>query len=128
MVSGGFNFKIIKSFIPIFFEESNVLNNILKQNYDLKSNECDISSPISMATMEMIGKTALGVKFNAQNGGRHRFVENLQTAMIVRECCYIIILLFIHFKYQSLPIILGMGIQNYTSMVFEQNIIPAFIS
>ncbi|XP_026809782.1 cytochrome P450 4C1-like isoform X1 [Rhopalosiphum maidis] len=85
MVSGGFNFKIIKSFIPIFYEESNVLNNILKQNYDLKSNECDISSPISMATMEMIGKTALGVKFYAQNGGRHRFVENLQTAMIAWE-------------------------------------------
>lgn len=87
MVSGGFNFTIIKSFIPIFYEESNVLNNILTQKYDLKSNECDISVPVSMATMEMIGKTALGVKLNAQNGGRHRFVENLQTAMHVSKCC-----------------------------------------
>ncbi|KAF0770087.1 cytochrome P450 4C1-like [Aphis craccivora] len=85
MVSGGFNFKIIKSFIPIFYEESNVLSDILKQKYNIKSNECDISTPISMATMEMIGKTALGVKFNAQNGGRHRFVENLQTAMTAWE-------------------------------------------
>jgi hypothetical protein len=38
-----------------------------------------------MATMEMIGKTALDVKFNAQNGGHHRFVENLQTTMTVRN-------------------------------------------
>lgn len=87
MVSGGFNFTIIKSFLPIFFEESNVLDDILKQKYDLKSKECDISVPVSMATMEMIGKTALGVQFNAQNGGRHRFVENLQTAMLVSNCC-----------------------------------------
>ncbi|XP_001948141.4 cytochrome P450 4C1-like [Acyrthosiphon pisum] len=81
MVSGGFNFTITKSFIPIFYEESNVLDDILKQKCDLKSNECDISVPVSMATMEIIGRTALGVKFNAQNGGRHRFVENLQTVM-----------------------------------------------
>lgn len=84
MVSGGFNFTIIKSFIPIFFEEANVLSNILRTKCaESKSNDCDISNPVSMATMEMIGKTALGVKFNAQNGGCHRFVENLQTAMLV---------------------------------------------
>lgn len=35
--------------------------------------------------MEMIGKTSLGVQFNAQNGGHHRFVENLQTTMRVRN-------------------------------------------
>lgn len=86
MVTGGFNFTIIKSFIPIFYEEANVLNEILQKNRDLESNECDISNPVSMATMEMIGKTALGVKLNAQNGGRHRFVENLQTAMLVSIC------------------------------------------
>jgi len=33
--------------------------------------------------MEMIGKTALGVTFNAQKGGCNRFVENLLTAMHV---------------------------------------------
>lgn len=83
MVTGGFNFTIIKSFVPTFYEEANVLNEILQKKCDLESNECDISVPVSMATMEMIGKTALGVKFNAQNGGSHRFVENLQTAMHV---------------------------------------------
>lgn len=84
MVSGGFSFTIIKSFIPIFCEEASVLSNILRAKCaDSKSDGCDISNPVSMATMEMIGKTALGVTFNAQNGGRHRFVENLQTAMLV---------------------------------------------
>jgi len=86
MVTGGFNFTIIKSFIPIFYEEANVLNEILQKKRDGDTNECDISNPVSMATMEMIGKTALGVKLNAQNGGRHRFVENLQTAMLVSIC------------------------------------------
>ncbi|XP_025418931.1 cytochrome P450 4C1-like isoform X2 [Sipha flava] len=85
MVSEGFSFPIIKSFIPIFHEEANVLEKILQNKCDSVSNECDISVPISMATMEMIGKTALGVQFNAQYYGHHRFVENLQTAMLTWE-------------------------------------------
>lgn len=85
MVSGGFNYTIIKSFIPIFYEEANVLSKILQNKREPKSNDCDISIPVSMATMEMIGRTALGVTFNAQNSGRHLFVENLQIAMHVRK-------------------------------------------
>lgn len=88
MVSKGFSFTILKSFIPIFFEEANVLANVLQEKCDLKSNECDVSVPVSMATMEMIGRTALGVTFNAQKGGRNRFVENLQTAMHVYNLCF----------------------------------------
>lgn len=89
MVSGGFTIPVIKSFIPIFYEEANVLNNILQTKCaDSKSNDCDISSPISMATMEMIGKTALGVQFNAQKSKYHRFVENLLTAMAVSVNLY----------------------------------------
>lgn len=83
MVSGGLSFAMIKSFIPIFYEEANVLSKILYKKCDLKSKECDISIPICMATMEMIGKTAFGIKFNAHNGNRHRFIDNLQTALHV---------------------------------------------
>lgn len=83
MVSGGFSFTIIKSFIPIFYYEAQVLSDILQKSVDSSSNSCDISDPIGMATMEMIGKTALDVTFNAQNGGHHPFVENLKTAMFV---------------------------------------------
>lgn len=83
MVSSGFNFTIIKSFIPIFYEEANVLSKMLRKKSDSESSECDISIPVSMATMEMIGRTALGVKFNAQSGGHHKFVENVFTAMNV---------------------------------------------
>lgn len=85
MVSGGLSFSILKSFIPIFYEEANVLNKILQKKRNLKSNDCDISIPICMATLEMIGKTALDVTFNAQNGDRHLFVENLQTALHVSK-------------------------------------------
>jgi len=85
MVIKGFNFTPTKSFIPIFYHEANVLAEILQEKCVLKSNECNISGPVSMATMEMIGKTALGVTFNAQTGGCNQFVEHLQTAMHV---CY----------------------------------------
>lgn len=94
MVSEGFNFSIIKSFISIFHEEANVLAEILQKKRDVLSNECDISVPISMATMEIIGRTALGVKFNAQNYGNHRFVENLQTAMLVSNYINEIVYIF----------------------------------
>jgi len=83
IVLAGFNFSTIKSFIPIFYKEASILTEILqKKCYSILS-ECDISIPISMATMDMIGKTALGVHFNAQKGGRNQFVENLHTAMHV---------------------------------------------
>lgn len=83
MLTKGFSFKLLKAFIPIFYEEALVLAEILRDKSDSTSKECDISGPVSMATMEMIGKTALGVTFNAQKGGSNRFVENLLTAMHV---------------------------------------------
>lgn len=83
MVSEGLNFTVIKSFIPIFYEEANVLADVLQKNCDFKSKECNISVPVSMATMEIIGKTAMGVTFNAQKGGCNQFVSNLQTIMHV---------------------------------------------
>ncbi|XP_026805956.1 cytochrome P450 4C1-like [Rhopalosiphum maidis] len=81
LLTKGFSFKLLKAFIPIFYEEALVLAQILRDKSDSTSKECDISGPVSMATMEMIGKTALGVTFNAQKGGSNRFVENLLTAM-----------------------------------------------
>lgn len=86
-MSGGLRFTVIKSFIPIFFDEALVLNKIFRKKCDLNSNECEISIPISMATMEMIGRTAFGVKFNAQIDNSHRFVDNLHTALSVL-CIY----------------------------------------
>jgi len=88
IVSGGLNFSIIKSFIQIFFEEANDLAEILQMNCNLKTNDCNISNFVSLATMEMIGRSSLGVTFNAQKGGRNRFIENLQTAMHVRCISY----------------------------------------
>lgn len=85
-VSGGLRFTVIKSFIPIFYGEAVVLNKVLHTKCDLSSKECEISIPISMATMEMIGRTAFGVKFNAQTDNSHRFVENLHTALSVSIC------------------------------------------
>lgn len=85
MVIKGLNFTLLKSYVSIFFKEANVLAEILQEKRDLKTNDCDISDPINMATMEMIGRTALDVKFDAQRGGRNTFVDNLHTIMNVRK-------------------------------------------
>lgn len=85
-MAGGLRFKALKSFIPIFYDEAIVLNQILHKTCDLNSKECEISIPISMAAIEMIGRTTFDVKFNAQYDNSHRFVENLHVALMVTIC------------------------------------------
>ncbi|XP_050545533.1 cytochrome P450 4c21-like isoform X2 [Daktulosphaira vitifoliae] len=78
MVATGFNFSIIKSFIPIFYEEAMILGNILYKRRNFYTHECEVSKSVSMATMEMIGRTAFGVKFNAQHNSNHEFVSHFK--------------------------------------------------
>lgn len=73
----------LKSLIPSFYQESKVLVERLLEKCDPESKDCDISQPISMATMEIIGKTALSVTFNAQQDGRNKFVEAIHTIFYV---------------------------------------------
>lgn len=87
MVSGTFSLSILKSFIPVFCEEAAILSDSLNKKCDPKSKDCEISYPIKMATMEMIGETAIGFKFNAQKADRHIFLDNLQTILTVRSFC-----------------------------------------
>lgn len=82
MVSAGFSFKILKSFIPIIYYEAEILNDVLQKN-SASNSDTEISGPFGMATMEIIGKTGLDVTFNAQNGDQHPFVKNVQIAMHV---------------------------------------------
>ncbi|XP_050444378.1 cytochrome P450 4C1-like isoform X3 [Adelges cooleyi] len=77
LVAAGFKFSMLKSFIPIFYEEAKFLSQVLYEKRDSNTNECEISCAIGMATMEMIGRTALGVKFNTQKNAKHEFLENL---------------------------------------------------
>ncbi|XP_050444345.1 cytochrome P450 4C1-like [Adelges cooleyi] len=56
----------------------------LYEKREIKSNDCEISCAIDMATMEMIGRTALGVKFNAQKNAKHVFAENLH---VIQKIC-----------------------------------------
>lgn len=79
----GMNNTILKSFIPIFYEETKVLSELLRK-YRSNSNECNIMGPISRAIMDMIGRTALGLSFNTQQDGHHRFVENIKA--IINVC------------------------------------------
>lgn len=80
----GLGLAKLKTLIPSFYQESKVLVEVIKKKCDYKSNDYDISQPISMATMEMIGKSALGVTFNAQRNGQNEFVEAIHTVFYVR--------------------------------------------
>ncbi|XP_050429236.1 cytochrome P450 4C1-like isoform X2 [Adelges cooleyi] len=85
LVAAGFKFSIVKSFIPIFNEEAKILSELLYEKRDIDLNDCEISDAIGMATMEMIGRTALGVKFDAQKNANHVFIENLHVVQKVWE-------------------------------------------
>ncbi|XP_050444443.1 cytochrome P450 4C1-like [Adelges cooleyi] len=85
LVSSGFKFSMLKSFVPIFYEEAKFLSHVLYEKRENNTNECEISWAIGMATMEMIGRTALGVKLNAQKNAKHVFVENLHVILKVWE-------------------------------------------
>ncbi|XP_050431497.1 cytochrome P450 4C1-like [Adelges cooleyi] len=67
---------MLKMFVPIFYEEAKFLGDIMYEKREINSNECEISCAIGNVTMEIIGRTALGVKFNAQKNAKHPFVEN----------------------------------------------------
>ncbi|XP_050426995.1 cytochrome P450 4C1-like [Adelges cooleyi] len=85
LVSSGFKFSMLKSFVPIFHEEAKFLSQVLYEKRENNTDECEISWAISMATLEMIGRTALDVKFNAQKNTKHVFVENLHVILKVWE-------------------------------------------
>ncbi|XP_050444370.1 cytochrome P450 4c21-like isoform X2 [Adelges cooleyi] len=71
LVASGFKFSMLKSFVPIFYEEAKFLSQVLYEKQEISTNECEISWAIGMATLEMIGRTALGVKLNAQKNAKH---------------------------------------------------------
>lgn len=86
MLSKGLSHSVItKSFLPIFYDEANVLAEILINKSDPESKECEISLPLNMATMDIIGRSSLGVHFNSQKGGHHPFVENFKQML---EVCF----------------------------------------
>ncbi|XP_050444449.1 cytochrome P450 4C1-like [Adelges cooleyi] len=78
MVAVGLKYSMLKSFIPIFHEEAKFLSQVLYEKREINSDDCEISSAIGMATMEIIGRAALGVKLNAQKNAKHVFVENFR--------------------------------------------------
>lgn len=79
MVIKGLGVSKLKSLIPSLYQEAKVLVERMQEKCEPESGDCDISQPISMATMEMIGKTALGVRFNAQQDGHNKFVKAIDT-------------------------------------------------
>ncbi|XP_050542515.1 cytochrome P450 4c3-like isoform X2 [Daktulosphaira vitifoliae] len=68
--------SFVKLFIPIFFEETLILGQILMKKRDVNSYNCEISEAINNATMDIFGRTTIGENFSAQKNSRHVFLEN----------------------------------------------------
>ncbi|XP_050440732.1 cytochrome P450 4V2-like [Adelges cooleyi] len=77
-ISKWLKYSNLKSLIPDFYEEAKVLEHILSEKLERKSNECDISRAFELASMDTIGRTALGEKFNSQNKANHAFQHNYE--------------------------------------------------
>ncbi|XP_050440094.1 cytochrome P450 4C1-like [Adelges cooleyi] len=63
----------LKSLITLFYEESRILEQILSEKSKRKSMELEISHFFELASIDTIGRTALGEEFNSQNKENHDF-------------------------------------------------------
>ncbi|XP_050431369.1 cytochrome P450 4C1-like [Adelges cooleyi] len=95
IISLWLKYSNLKSLIPIFYEEFKVLEHILSKKVENKSYECDISRAIELASMDTIGRTAFGEKFDSQKKENHVFRHNYERLAeifiyrIERPWCYV---------------------------------------
>ncbi|XP_050436772.1 cytochrome P450 4C1-like isoform X2 [Adelges cooleyi] len=85
LVSEGLKFSTLKSYMPIFYEEANALGKVLYEQRDQISHECEISKAVSRATMEIIGRTTLGIQFGGQKNSKNHLLENIEFLQEVWE-------------------------------------------
>ncbi|XP_050520150.1 cytochrome P450 4C1-like isoform X2 [Daktulosphaira vitifoliae] len=86
IVSSSLNNNKMKSFIQIFYEEANILSNMILDISNKESNECEISVPISLTTMKIIKKSVFGNDISMKNE-KYDFtvVKCIQTLMMIVE-------------------------------------------
>ena len=73
-ITPSFHFGILKGFVSIFEEHSKRLVEKLKLKADT-GEAVDIQVPVSLATLDAISETSMGVKIHAQDSGNTEYVK-----------------------------------------------------
>lgn len=73
LLTPAFHFRILEDFQDIFYEQSNVLVEKLKQ--EKKDEEVEISELITLCTLDIVGDSAMGVQLNAQIRSDNLYVK-----------------------------------------------------
>lgn len=77
-----FHFKILHSYIQYFYEESQLLCNIIREEAQ-DGAETKTDMKLKLAGFDMIVRNVLGIQINAQRNPQHPFVLNIIETMQV---------------------------------------------
>lgn len=73
IISQWLKYSNLKSMITSFYDESKILAHILSEKCEGKPIELEIGRFFDLASMDSIGRTALGEEFDSQNKENHVF-------------------------------------------------------
>ncbi|XP_050434177.1 cytochrome P450 4C1-like [Adelges cooleyi] len=78
IISQWLKYSNLKSMITSFYDESKILAHILSEKSKGKPFELEIGRLFDLASMDTIGRTALGEEFNSQNKENHDFQKSYE--------------------------------------------------
>ncbi|XP_035217741.1 cytochrome P450 4V2-like [Stegodyphus dumicola] len=84
LLTPSFHFEILKDFLPVFNEQSQILVKILEK--ETKKPWTDVTMPMTLCSLDIICETTLGVSISAQQNSDSQYVKSvLRTSEILME-------------------------------------------
>ncbi|GFU04243.1 cytochrome P450 4V2, partial [Nephila pilipes] len=78
LLTPSFHFEILKDFLPIFNEQSQVL--VKKLRNEVTNDSTDIVMPITLCSLDIICETILGVTIGAQENNESQYIKSVSRA------------------------------------------------